>query len=301
MKKMNVMMIAKSAIIAATYVVLTWLLAPISYGAIQFRISEILVLLVVLNPRYAYALVIGCLVANTTSSLGWYDMVFGTLATLVAILPMLKIKRLEIASIFPVVSNAFIVAFELYLCFGEPHLFWYNVGTIALGEAVVLYFVGIPVMMSLSKNPKMIELLEIKVQDQYSSFWNKERCIGSVIGVLGIILYFAYPVVKVEEGTLSMFALTGDYLWLMSFGIISLLIWIVGFSLKGFAKLFCSSLLWIGLFTCYILMGMNVSGASSYGYYYGYSIYLILYLILMIVIYLNERKELKTNEACECE
>ncbi len=301
MKKMNVSMIAKSAIIAATYVVLTWLLAPISYGAIQFRISEILVLLVVLNPRYAYALVIGCLVANTTSSLGWYDMVFGTLATLVAILPMIKIKRLEIASIFPVVSNAFIVAFELYLCFGEAHLFWYNVGTIALGEAVVLYFVGIPVMMSLSKNPKMIELLEIKVQNQYSSFWNKERCIGSVIGILGIILYFAYPVVKIEDNTLSIFDLTGEHLWLMSFGIISLLIWMVGFGLKRFAKLLCFSILWIGLFTCYILTGIKVSGASSYGYYYGYSIYLVLYLVLMIVIYLNERRELRMNESCKCE
>ena len=66
MKKFNVRFIAESAIIAGLYVALTWLLAPISYGAVQFRISEFLILLVVLNPKYAYALVIGCFIANTT-------------------------------------------------------------------------------------------------------------------------------------------------------------------------------------------------------------------------------------------
>ena len=85
MQKISVKLIAESAIIAALYVVTTWLLAPISYGAIQFRISEVLMLLVVLNPKFSFALILGCFISNTTSSLGWYDMVFGTLATVIAI------------------------------------------------------------------------------------------------------------------------------------------------------------------------------------------------------------------------
>ena len=69
-KSIDIKFIAESAIIAALYAALTWLFAPISYGPVQFRISEVLVLLVVLNPKYAISLIIGCFVANTTSSLG---------------------------------------------------------------------------------------------------------------------------------------------------------------------------------------------------------------------------------------
>ena len=51
MRKIDIRFIASSAIIAALYVALTWVLAPISYGAIQFRISEVLLLLVFFNPK----------------------------------------------------------------------------------------------------------------------------------------------------------------------------------------------------------------------------------------------------------
>ena len=66
-------------------------------------------------------------------------MGFGTLATILAVLPMLKIKRLELASIFPVLSNAIIVSVELGLAFDlfMPEAFWFNVLTVGLGEAVV--------------------------------------------------------------------------------------------------------------------------------------------------------------------
>ena len=115
MKKLNIKFIAESAIIAALYVALTWLLAPISYGAIQFRISEVLILLVVLNPKFSFALILDCFIANTTSSLWWYDMLFGTLATTLAIIPMCFIRKMPIAAIFPVIFNGFIVSIELGL------------------------------------------------------------------------------------------------------------------------------------------------------------------------------------------
>lgn len=161
MKKTNVKSLAISAIIAALYVALTWLLAPISYGPIQFRVSEILVLLVFLNPKYAYSLAIGCLIANTTSSFGWYDIVFGTIATIVALIPMTKSKNIFIAAIFPVVSNAIIISVELLLIYNEPHLFLFNVLTIGLGEAIVLFLLGIPVVKLLCKNETIVELLEV--------------------------------------------------------------------------------------------------------------------------------------------
>lgn len=101
-------------------------------------------LLIVLNPKYSFALILGCFISNTTSSLGWYDMVFGTLATIIAIIPMCFIRKMPIAAIFPVISNAFIVSLELGIAFNLwNEAFWYNVFTIALGFFVlniILYF-----------------------------------------------------------------------------------------------------------------------------------------------------------------
>ena len=115
MRKIDIKFIASSAIIAALYLALTWLLAPISYGSIQFRISEILVLLVFFNPKYAMAIVLGTFISNTTSGLGWYDMVFGTLATTLSVLTITKCKNIYQAALAPVVLNGVIVALELYI------------------------------------------------------------------------------------------------------------------------------------------------------------------------------------------
>ena len=77
--------IVKSALIAALYAVLTIILAPISYGPIQFRISEILVLLAFLDPIYIVGLTLGCLISNLFGGYGLMDITFGTLATFLSV------------------------------------------------------------------------------------------------------------------------------------------------------------------------------------------------------------------------
>lgn len=161
MKKINVRFLANSALLAALYVALTWMLAPISFGPIQFRISEILILLVVYNPMYSIPLTIACLIANTLSGLGWYDLVFGTLATALAFIPMCFIKKPYIAAIFPVISNAFIIALELYLALELP--FWYSALTVGAGELIVLYALGVPAMLIITRNDRLVELLSLRV------------------------------------------------------------------------------------------------------------------------------------------
>ncbi len=308
MKKMNIRFIAESAILAALYVALTWLLAPISYGAVQFRISEALILFVVLNPKYAYAFIIGCFVANTTSPIGWYDMVFGTLATGVALLPMLKVKRLEIASLFPVISNAFIVSIELGFAFDmfTPTAFWFNVLTIALGEAVVLYCVGIPMMLALSKNETMVDLLQLDTSHlSKKSLLTLESCLSIVLGALGIIFYVAYPflervVIENAEETIQTFSalkLTSNSPWLISFVIISggSMLW--GIFTKRKVKLIGNILIWIGFLICYLMVGINFNEATIYPYYYGYILYLILFAASSgYIYYLEDVKKLKKEE-----
>lgn len=282
MKKNNIRFIAESAVIAALYVALTWLLAPISYGEIQFRVSEILILLVVLNRKYAFALVLGCFVANTTSSLGWYDMVFGTLATTIAILPMLKIKRFEIAALFPVISNAFIVSLELSLAFelGFGTVFWLNAFTVGLGEAVVLYFLGIPAMMALTKNQSLVEVMELDIEgSRMPEFFTLTKCLGMVAGVIAVIFYVAYPLQFVNGEYFSALALTKTNLWMMMFAFVGIVIILCSLFLKGKIQLFVNALCFMCLLACYILVGVLIPDTINQVYYYGYIVYLALFVL----------------------
>jgi uncharacterized membrane protein len=295
--KMNVRFLCESAVVAALYAVLTWVLAPISYGPIQFRISEILVLLVFFNPKYAYAIILGCFVSNTTSSLGWYDMVFGTLATTLAVLPMIKTKRIGIASIYPVISNALIVSFELWLAFKEPGVFFFNVGTIALGEAVVLFGLGIPFYLGLSNNASMCELLEI----DSSKIVNKrkfsiDKCLYVVFGVLSLIFYFALPI---SDGVTMMSVFNQHKLFII-FPVICVLSVVIGFILKGKLRMILEYVLLVLLFGLWITSGLLSFKDSSLfpGVYY--FLFVLIIILNAVFIISTFKKEEIVDGVKEC-
>lgn len=154
-KKDIIQEICLNGLIAALYVALTLVLAPVSYGAIQFRLSEILVLLCFFNKRYAIGLTLGCLIANIFSPTAVLDIPFGTLATLIACIGIMFSKHLLVAIAFPVVVNAFIIAGELYF-FGEPY--WLSVLTVGAGELIVM-IIGYFVIMMI-RNPKLLKVIK---------------------------------------------------------------------------------------------------------------------------------------------
>ena len=86
-------MVVKLSVVAAIYVALTLSLYPLSYGAIQFRLSEALMMLIAYNPIYSISLIIGCLISNLASPMGTIDIVFGTLATVVSCIMFLTDYR----------------------------------------------------------------------------------------------------------------------------------------------------------------------------------------------------------------
>lgn len=135
----NVKNLTRLALVTAMYAVFTLVIAPLSFGAIQFRFSEILVLLCFYRKDYAPAMILGCLIANLFSPFGLYDIIFGTFATAVAVIPMYYVKNIFLAAVLPIISNGLIVGFELFLC-GEP--LWFSMGTVALGELVVVGILG---------------------------------------------------------------------------------------------------------------------------------------------------------------
>ena len=144
-----------SGIIAALYAGLTILLQPISFGAVQFRVSEAMTLLPLLTPMAIPGLTIGCFIANLICST-WQDWVFGTLATLIAALLTRRLRRnVYVAALMPVLSNALIVGAMLYFLFGGSWVL--NVLTVGLGEAVVCFVLGIPLVKALEKMPQLYQ------------------------------------------------------------------------------------------------------------------------------------------------
>ena len=114
MKNLSVRRLVRCAVIAAVYVVVCLVLAPFSYGAVQVRVAEALCLLPVFGAEYIVGVTLGCFLANLLGSTV-VDVVFGTLATLLACLVTYKLRDIRVkglaipASLPPVVFNMIIV------------------------------------------------------------------------------------------------------------------------------------------------------------------------------------------------
>lgn len=159
--------IAFAAIVGAIYAVLTMVLAPIGYGPIQFRLSEVLCILPFFFPFSAWGLFVGCVIANLLSAYGIIDVVFGSLATLLAALCTMYFGKMNrhsvapkiMACLPPVVLNAIIVgaviAYGISTAPGSTDAFWPTYTVVGLqvgfGELVVLYALGLPALILLPK------------------------------------------------------------------------------------------------------------------------------------------------------
>ena len=157
--------IVESALIAGIYAAVTYFVAPVSFGAQQFRVSEALTVLPALTPNAIPGLTIGCMIANINSPYGAIDVVCGTLATFLAAVCTrytrnIKIKELPLLSfIFPVLFNAVIIGLELSYFMPEGFTFisFLSISlSVAFGEAVVCYILGIPLYAGL-KRTKIFE------------------------------------------------------------------------------------------------------------------------------------------------
>ena len=109
-----------SAVIAALYAALTLLLAPISYGGVQCRLSEAMALLPIVLPQAIPGLFVGCLIANLYTGI-LTDIIFGSIATLIAAIGTYLLRKKPIlAAACPVLANAVIVGLVLSLTNNWP-------------------------------------------------------------------------------------------------------------------------------------------------------------------------------------
>jgi uncharacterized membrane protein len=153
---MSVLRLVKLSAVAAVYVVFT-VLTPLSYGEIQFRFSEILILLCFFRKDYAYSIIIGCFISNLFSPLVLFDMFFGTFQTVVATFLITRSKNMFFSSLYPVITMP-IIAYELTLAYKLPFLL--TCLTTMAGEFVVVVLIGYPLFLVLRKQPRVLELID---------------------------------------------------------------------------------------------------------------------------------------------
>lgn len=155
---MKTKFIIQAAVIAAIYAVLTMLLAPLSYGFMQVRVSEALTILPYFTPAAIPGLFIGCLVSNLLSPYGMLDVVLGSGATLIAAVGsyMLRSKPV-LVPLPPVIVNAVIIGSMLHFAYGIPVNLFAIMGWIALGELIACYLIGYPLLRYLRKYKRIFE------------------------------------------------------------------------------------------------------------------------------------------------
>lgn len=148
--------LVQSALIAAIYVVLTVTFAPISYGMIQIRVSEALTVLPFFTPAAIPGLFLGCLIANMMpGSLGIIDIVFGSLATLVAAYLSHKVGKKILVPLPPVIVNAVVIGIILYYALmNDPQAsapMLVMMAWVGAGQMIACYGLGYPLMLLLEK------------------------------------------------------------------------------------------------------------------------------------------------------
>ena len=142
--------IVYSAAIAALYAALTMVMAPISFGPVQFRVAEAMTLLPFFMPEAVPGLFIGCLFANFLGGFGLIDVVLGSAATLAAAWLMLKSRNIWLAALPPVVINALVVGGYVAVITETPILI--SMLYIGASQAVICFGLGIPLCRLLNRS-----------------------------------------------------------------------------------------------------------------------------------------------------
>lgn len=150
MKQWSTLMLARSGVIAALYAALTFVCLPVASGAIQFRLSEMLTVLPLFYPEAVPALAIGCLVSNLISGCTGWDILFGTLITLVAAIGTFLIGkvvrnhalRVGLGGLFPVVLNALFLPLIWILAGASDPVYLLEVVYLLLSQGVIVWGLG---------------------------------------------------------------------------------------------------------------------------------------------------------------
>ncbi len=144
-KFLNSRTIALGGLTAALYIVLTLLANAfgLASGMIQVRVSEALCILPCFFPEAIPGLFIGCLISNIITGSAIWDIIFGSLATLIgAIGTYLCRKNRWLAPLPPILANTLIIPFVLAYAYGVEEGIWLLAITVGIGEFLSVFVLG---------------------------------------------------------------------------------------------------------------------------------------------------------------
>lgn len=138
--------LTQGALIAALYVVLTYLsnILGIASGVIQVRFSEALTVLPAFTFSAVPGLAVGCVAANLLTGAAIWDVVFGSVATLLGALGTYFLgKKKYLAPVFPIIANTAIIPFVLKMVYGVAEGYEFLFATIFAGEFISCGVLGV--------------------------------------------------------------------------------------------------------------------------------------------------------------
>lgn len=152
-KSDRVLSLVQAAMIAALYVVLTFIANALGLASsvVQIRFSEALTILPFFTPAAVPGLFIGCLLSNILTGCALPDILFGSLATLIGAVFTRKLRKYKwLAPVPPIVANAVIVPFVLLYAYGIKPL-WFSFVTVTIGEIISCGILGMLLLFTLQK------------------------------------------------------------------------------------------------------------------------------------------------------
>lgn len=159
MRRNIILNMIKLSLVAGSYFVLTILIAPLSYGEIQIRFAEVLLILCVFDKRYGIALIIGCALANIISPFGVIDVVFGTMQTAVAVVLIGYLRPVWLSLIMATFSMVIIGVEIAYMT--DINMWWLLSLQVMAGEAIVLFIIAYPLSFVLRKSTVFMNLIKL--------------------------------------------------------------------------------------------------------------------------------------------
>ncbi len=152
MKQRKTQFLTEAAVIAAIYTVLVLIFQSISYGPIQFRIAEVLTILPYFTPAAIPGVTIGCFLSAIFTGAYVLDMIFGSLATLIAALLSYSLRRYKyLVPIPPIVVNALVIPWVLKAAYGEAQPVPLMMLSIGASELIAVGIIGMVLLFALER------------------------------------------------------------------------------------------------------------------------------------------------------
>lgn len=158
----NTRRLTAAAMIAAVYFVLTMIFFATSFQPLQSRLAEALTVLPYFTPVAIPGLFVGCIISNILGGNGPWDVIIGSLASLLAAYLTYRIsfnkpKRKFLAPLPPVLVNAVIIGIMLSILYKMP--LFSTMLSVGVGQVIACYVLGLPLML-LIEGTKLSELFK---------------------------------------------------------------------------------------------------------------------------------------------